>query len=1574
MEGAVASVSRCVGAAGGDRFAAACGVGAQYGASSDRFSCRLGGDRPVGIPTCAIGGAAVIANPSTERRARGDTWPSSRCCCVSHSRETSYRGGGDGDLVSPPVRAAPVLSSSTCHAAGDQRFARGGRATAAAVVRISAAVGWTSGAAVRTSGPVVRTAREAAVRSSNAVVRTSPTPARSSSDVVSGTSRQVVDSRSRGPRPRPGEGERLLRTSANSKPRGSSKEGLVLEKGGGDCRRRSLRRPPRFRRLRGICSLSLSYLVGGCPACCALCSRPAAVSPRVPLGADGFFFFTTLTSTWLGRKLRRNKKRITIEPIWRENGSLVGEGGGGGGGGGRQTPFHSDAQRQFHSDAQREGKGEVLLSPLLPPLDRRSHVLASRDGPRPKPAAAWTDLPHLLLSSCPRSDRSPPPLSRSSSALSWRSRTASWRGRWRGQRRNSMIAKAGVEIASAIDVINNLGLDTLTFLVTAVLVIPTFKRMNVSPVLGFLLSGLVLNHFGWFRNVADIEALSELGILFLLFEMGLELSLGRLKALAKFAFGMGLLQVVTTTLAFTFFELPPYSALGTKLLEWAFHSRHDLVNIRTIDEAVVIGAALSLSSSAFVLQLLAEKGELPTRFGSATLGILLLQDIAVVPLLVILPILESGQFSGGSSELFLTLGVASLKGLLGLGLLLLGGKLILRRVFELVASSRSPEAFVALCLLTVTGTSLITQRLGFSDTLGAFLAGALLAGTNFRTQVEADIRPFRGLLLGLFFVTTGTSIDIELLVREWPNVLALLAGLIAMKTAIITALGPRFGLTWGESVRTAFLLSQGGEFAFVVFSLANQLGVLPLELNRLLIIVVVLSMALTPLLNEAGRIAAAYVEKRMVDKEGEGEEERRTSLGGGGVDLADDYEMGEPVVIIGFGQLGQILANFLSTPLATWSNSENVAWPYVAFDLEPKRVKTARSLGFPVFYGDGSRPEVLLTAGINTPRALMVMYKGRERAVEAVERLRLAYPTVPIYARALDLDHLTELKLAGATDVVPENTETSLRLGSALLEKLGVMSDDVTFLRRVLRDSLEKRAKEFTRTDSPRGESQDWKDVILIRPSSSSSSSSSSTTTSGVANEEEETANEEEAAANEEEAANEAAQRVADVGSAVTFETVTLAPDDARAEPDDGGNDQAMVKGTAATTADGGDTRGGSMISQTAVERRTEGEVDPSGDASTEEGAMGPGVGGSPPAPFPQVISSPMSIDYSSPERDAVAGIWMSGEGGGKGRQQEDDSPVVGNLISGEAGEEANDEGGTKEEEEQEEEESPVLPTEFDPDLPMRHDRDPLPVFPSASGELPAADDPIRGNTPQEDITYAPDDPAANTSRTPTPMLSSSDPEMSSLAGGARQPPDVRDSSTVPSSSTSGSELGEGGYYERSMIDGRTAKKEEESAAILTGREPDGDDDGDGDGPNGCLTEDALSSSSSHVRDGGDGERGGALGAHAIDEGALEELVSNRDAVELNPPGLDNDVGAVLLSSVPEGEDGGDDRTFGSSVVIVETLDLPDSMRLKGVTLCPLVAEEDDVTDVEALDESIPYIKVFDVSDPDIVSGEGDGI
>ncbi|CAB4320302.1 unnamed protein product [Prunus armeniaca] len=418
---------------------------------------------------------------------------------------------------------------------------------------------------------------------------------------------------------------------------------------------------------------------------------------------------------------------------------------------------------------------------------------------------------------------------------------------------------AALDVATAVDVINDLGFDTLTFLAVTVIIVPAFKIIKASPILGFFFAGIVLNQFGLIRNLTDVKILSEWGILFLsgaaaticfplsvilcLFRMGLQGSLAGLsedygqgniredglgafvftsKGSCKFAFGMGLTQVVLSTLAFTAFELPPNGAIGTRILTFFFNSRPDLVNIRSIDEAVVIGAALSLSSSAFVLQLLAEKGELPTRFGSATLGILLLQDIAVVPLLVYTssagkPALlntdgstnvsvsyrrkrkEKKNNSYGSrsgwkcnnlaeGSIWPMLLKESLKALGGLGILSLGGKFLLRRVFEFVAEARSSEAFVALCLLTVAGTSLLTRSwLSFMHMqLGAFLAEHYYRN-KFPDKIEADIRPFRGLLLASFPRVAECAFT--------------LGRLDCHQDTDLTAIGPRVGLTIKESIR-----------------------------------------------------------------------------------------------------------------------------------------------------------------------------------------------------------------------------------------------------------------------------------------------------------------------------------------------------------------------------------------------------------------------------------------------------------------------------------------------------------------------------------------------------------------------------------------------------------------------------------------------------------------------------------------------------------------------------------------------------------------------------------------------------
>ena len=601
--------------------------------------------------------------------------------------------------------------------------------------------------------------------------------------------------------------------------------------------------------------------------------------------------------------------------------------------------------------------------------------------------------------------------------------------------------------------IADLGLDGLTFLGAVVLVVPLFKSNKVSPVLGFLLAGVLCDQFGLFHDEDNVAKLAELGVLFLLFEQGLELSLDRLRALAKYAFGLGLLQIVASTAVFTAFELPVGNALGTQILTRFLGAAPELVDIRSLDEAIVIGAGLSLSSSAFVLQLLSERGELATPFGRATLGILLMQDIAVVPLLVMLPLYEAAKTGGlpidaDSSSILAQLGPDAVKAVLGLGALLVGGRVVLRRVFEVVAGARSPEAFVALCLLTVSGAGLITQKLGFSDTLGAFVAGVLLAETNYRQQIEVDIRPFRGLLLGLFFVTTGTSINVDLLVREWPNVLGLLAGLISLKTAIVAAAGPLVGLSRAESVRTGLLVGQGGEFAFVVFSLANQLGVLPSDLNQLLIIVVVLSMALTPVLAEAGKVAYEAVERWERGAE-------QGALGAGAADADGEDVLADGITLVaGFGPHGQAVCNMLRARLSLSNKEEPAVVGYIAFDLDPRRVQAARRRGFAVMYGDASRPEVIRASGVKRPGAVVVAYSQPERAVAAVKAAREAFgEDVFVLARARDPAHAEHLRAAGASQCCVDALETGITMGTAVLGALGETGPRTAALAAMLRSS-----------------------------------------------------------------------------------------------------------------------------------------------------------------------------------------------------------------------------------------------------------------------------------------------------------------------------------------------------------------------------------------------------------------------------------------------------------------------------------------------------------------------------------------
>jgi CPA2 family monovalent cation:H+ antiporter-2 len=457
--------------------------------------------------------------------------------------------------------------------------------------------------------------------------------------------------------------------------------------------------------------------------------------------------------------------------------------------------------------------------------------------------------------------------------------------------------------------------------------------------------------------------------------------------MARYVFGLGALQVAITGIVLGF----AVWLLGGNL-----------------GQAAVIGGALALSSTAFVLQLLSERGELMSRLGRVTLSVLLLQDLAVVPGLAVVTALGRDP-----EALAWSLVMAGLKALFALALLLLAGRLLLRPLYRVIAGVRSPELFVAATLLVVLGTAWVTALAGLSMALGAFLAGLLLAGTEYRHQIEADIRPVRGILLGLFFLSVGMLIDWRVVVAELPRILLLVAALILTKTVIFVSLCLLFRLPLPLALNAALHLAQGGEFAFVLFSLAVTTAVLPRELGQLLLGAVSISMAITPLLAAAGRQAQIRLEQRGVDNSAWLTREAEDISG--------------HVIIAGFGRVGRNVARLVDAYGGRW----------LAIDLDAANVAGAHRKGLPVFFGDAAQEPVLQAAGAERASAAVITLDEPGAAARAVASLRRTLPDLPILVRARDTRHMQELAAAGATEIMPEMTEASLLLGSAVLRTLG---------------------------------------------------------------------------------------------------------------------------------------------------------------------------------------------------------------------------------------------------------------------------------------------------------------------------------------------------------------------------------------------------------------------------------------------------------------------------------------------------------------------------------------------------------
>ena len=545
--------------------------------------------------------------------------------------------------------------------------------------------------------------------------------------------------------------------------------------------------------------------------------------------------------------------------------------------------------------------------------------------------------------------------------------------------------------------------EIIVFLVAAGVMVPLFHRMRISPVLGYLVVGGVIGPFGlglwagdyaflhWIviDDLAGVQALAELGVIFLLFVIGLELSLARLWAMRRLVFGLGSAQILITG-----------TIIG--LVAWQFGN--------AIPASIVLGACLALSSTAIVMQLLMQNRRLGTPLGRSAFAILLMQDLAVVPILFMVGVLGAKVEGNLGLDLALALGKAALT-IAGIYAV---GRLILRPALRIAAQTRSPEMFMAAVLLTVIGISAITGAAGLSMALGAFLAGLLLAETEYRHTVEVDIEPFKGLMLGLFFMSVGMGIDWRVIAQEPLWIGASVVGLFAVKALVTTGLCLAFGLGRSTAVETGLLLGQGGEFAFIVVGLAMGLGVIAPDVGQFMLIVAGLTMLATPLVAVGAERLATWMETGSTDAAAHA------------VETMGDIE--GHVILAGFGRVGRTLVETLQAE----------AIPFVAIDADAASVAVARKQGLPVYFGDAGRLEVLERAHIEGASAVVLTMDNPTAAEQIAKAIRHAWPMIPIYARARDDAHAARLIQAGATTAVPEAFEASLQLAGRVLGGFGI--------------------------------------------------------------------------------------------------------------------------------------------------------------------------------------------------------------------------------------------------------------------------------------------------------------------------------------------------------------------------------------------------------------------------------------------------------------------------------------------------------------------------------------------------------
>jgi CPA2 family monovalent cation:H+ antiporter-2 len=543
----------------------------------------------------------------------------------------------------------------------------------------------------------------------------------------------------------------------------------------------------------------------------------------------------------------------------------------------------------------------------------------------------------------------------------------------------------------------------LVFLAASIMVVVLLCKFKLSPVLGYLVVGAFINHYQLIKETESTHQLAEFGIIFLLFMIGIELSFDRLIKMRLHVFGFGGLQVLFTAVTIAF------------IIHKIFHIESST--------SIIMGIALALSSTAIVLQVLNDSGRQATQVGRLSLSTLLMQDFAVVPLLAVLPLLSQGI----EENIMFAIGISALKALSVIIAITIFARIFLRPFFSLIASVKVEEVYVTTALLIVLGAAWTTNKLGLSTAMGAFIAGILIAETEYRTKIERIITPFQGIFMGLFFISIGMSIDASFIKDHFKDILLAALLLISVKALIIMFLCRLFKMQWGAAMHSALLLSQGGEFAFILFNLAAAQGVINQSLSEFGLMVVAISMAITPLLSMLG----AHIENKIdsVEKLDSNDEFKGVS------------DLNNHVIVAGFGRVGRIVSYMLKRQQIN----------YIAVESNLALVRRVKKHGHPVFHGEVSDNTTLRALGINRAKAVILTMSDKITLMKSTKNISQHFKHITIISRAGDYKESKEIRRIGAESAIPERVEVGLQLGGVALENINVVKHNILDIKEEIR-------------------------------------------------------------------------------------------------------------------------------------------------------------------------------------------------------------------------------------------------------------------------------------------------------------------------------------------------------------------------------------------------------------------------------------------------------------------------------------------------------------------------------------------